>query len=190
MQRSLQHGNPGWSRWLLSAVNALAMLLVLTGCGNESSQPPTRLEINMSTAGPSQYPDTGTLLAWVVIDGGARIPLSVDTVNETVSGVISGVPPGQHTIEIIIEFEFNDTALGILELARTTLTVDVTGATTTVNFDQNSYVHANDDNDAYSNAQEIIGGSDPFDGASVPPPGSVPTGGVWNTMQWNRSNWR
>lgn len=191
MQVRARHDTRGRRRRLVAAAGALAALLLATGCGPESSSPPgsTRLVINMS-AGPSQYPPTGTVLAWVVVDGGPRIALSVDTVNDTVSGVINGVAPGQHTIEIIIEFQFNDTALGILELARTSMTVNVSGGTTTVSFDQSDYVHANNDNDPYTNAQEIIAQSDPFDAMSLPPVGSVPAGGLWDTMRWDRSNWR
>jgi len=127
------------------------------------------------------------VLAWVSVDGGERMPLEVNTTNETLSGTVEDISAGNHTIVIIIEFE--DDVLGVLEIARTSLPVDVDGNTTIV-LQQSDYTHANDDSDTYVNVQELIAGSDPFDGTNVPAAGSVPAGGRWNTMVWDQTNWR
>ncbi|MDH3714777.1 MAG: hypothetical protein OET44_13125 [Gammaproteobacteria bacterium] len=165
---------------------ALAGVLMLAGCDGDS-EPTQALVVNMPMAVPAQYPTTGTVLAWMRLDGGSRIAMDVNTVNETVSGVLI-VSAGAHTVEIIVEFD--DDSLGILELARTILPVTVAGGTTTVSFVQNDYTYANNDNDTYPNVIELIAGSDPLDENSFPDNGSVPDSGRWNTMVWNRTNWR
>jgi hypothetical protein len=177
--------SPLGSRALLLGLSLFGML-ILAGCDDES-EPTQAVVVNMPMAVPAQYPSSGRVLAWMRLDGGNRIAMDVDTVNETVSGVLSA-SAGDHTIEIIVEFE--DNSLGILELARTVLPVTVTGGTTRVSFEQNDYTYANDDTDTYPNVIELIAGSDPLDGSSVPDDGSVPESGRWNTMAWDQTNWR
>jgi hypothetical protein len=139
---------------------------------------------------PAQYSADGTVLAWMRLDGGSRIPMDVDEANETVSGVFNSVSFGDHTIEIIVEFDAD--AFGVLELARTTLPVTVSGGTTTISFEQNDYTYAHSDNDTYPNVVELMVDppTDPFDENSFPDDGSLPDSGRWNLMVWDQTNWR
>jgi hypothetical protein len=165
----------------------LTGLLIVTGCDGESGSSQA-LVVNMPMAVPAQYPGDGTVLAWMRLDGGNRIAMDVDIANETISGVFNNVSVGDHTIDIIVEFD--DDSLGILELARTSLPVTADGSRIEISFEQNDYTYANSDNDTYPNVIELIAGSNPLDESSFPDDGSVPDSGRWNTMVWDQTNWR
>ena len=101
----------------------------------------------------------GNLLVWITIDGGTRIPMSIDSAAGTSSTSIT-LSRTIHTV--LIEFEFTD-GVNTITLATVTSTVDLSSGDASLSFTDADYItDYDDDNDGISNLDEIISGTDPL----------------------------
>jgi hypothetical protein len=149
----------------LKLIFSACFMLVLSACSSnddaaETTETVTEIpqfiqKLALTTADPD-----AELLAWVIIDGGEPIPLTIDLVAGTASKSIT-LNRSKHTI--LIEFEFTD-GVDTITLATATKTVDLSAGDASLAFVDTDYDVASydDDNDGVSNLSEIINGTDPL----------------------------
>lgn len=106
-------------------------------------------------------PGAGTLTAFVTVDGGSRISMTIDPTGAgSASATIPGLSLAVHTIAIT--YEYTD-GIGTLVVATATNTIDLTGGDGSISFVSADYDLASHDfdSDSISNAAELAAGSDP-----------------------------
>lgn len=131
-----------------------------TGTSNATTEMPAELQKLTLSGG-------GTLSAYVSVDGGSRIEMTIDPAGAgSASASIPGLTLASHTVTIT--YEYTDTN-GTIILATSTNTVDLSSGSGSLSFAAADYDFASHDSDGdgISNAAEIAAGSDPRDGACV-----------------------
>ena len=110
-------------------------------------------------------PTSGTLRAYVAIDGGVRTELSI--VSSIATRSIPSLSRASHNV--LLEFEFTDSGSNTVTVATASKTVDLSAGDASLTFINADYDLANydDDNDGLSNATEIAAGTNPMDSGCV-----------------------
>jgi len=131
-----------------------------TGTSNTTTEMPAEIQKLTLASG-------GTLSAYVSVDGGARIEMTIDPAGAgSASASIPSLSLASHTVTITYEYtDINGTVI----LATATSTVDLTSGSGSLSFAATDYDFASHDSDGdgISNAAEIAAGTDPTDGACV-----------------------
>lgn len=146
----------------------LVLFNTLYACGsndatvtsNATTELPAELQKLTLTGG-------GTLSAFVSVDGGARIEMTIDPTGAgAASASIPSLTLASHTVTIT--YEYTDGS-GTIVLATATNTVDLSSGSGSLSFAAADYDFASHDSDGdgISNAAEIAAGYDPRDGACV-----------------------
>ena len=143
----------------------LALISTLYACDNSNNGTAESSTNLANTEIPSDVQKlilgTGTLSAFVTIDSGSPIAMTIDpTGTGSASATIPNLTLAVHTVAIT--YEFND-GIGTLVVATATNTVDLTGGSGSISFIEADYDLAShdDDNDGISNAAELAAGTDP-----------------------------
>ena len=143
----------------------LALISTLYACDNGNNGA-TESSTNLAnTEIPSDVQKltlgTGTLSAFVTIDSGSPIAMTIDpTGTGSASATIPGLTLAAHTVTITYEY---DDGVGTLIVATATNTVDLTGGSGSISFVESDYDLASHDadGDGISNAAELAAGTDP-----------------------------
>ena len=154
---------------LFAWVFTTCFLLVLSACGSNGDNSATS-ETTLSI--PSFIPmqrlvaPEANLVAWVTIDNGSRISMTIDSQAGTASASIPNQSLTTHTV--LVEFEFTD-GVDTVILATASSSVDLSSGDTTLTLTDAEYVvNLDDDNDGITNLEEVANGTDPL----VPDPTS------------------
>ncbi len=153
------------SKQVAAAVLLFASALLIA-CDSDTPTTPDGPSLSIAMpAGvrPAQL-TTGTLQAFISVDGGPRTPLTVDLANNRVTGSVT-VGTGSHNFRIL--FDFQDDDFGVVTIAEATQAVTV-GTGTSVSFAANEYTFPDDDGDGFSNAAELGARSDPRSASAIP----------------------
>ena len=149
---------------VLKIIISLVLLNTLYACGsndatgtsNTTTEMPAEIQKLTLTGG-------GTLSAYVSVDGGARIEMTIDPAGAgSASASIPNLTQASHTVTIT--YEYTD-GTGTVILATATSTVDLSSGSGSLSFAATDYDFASHDadGDGISNAAEVRAGTNPND---------------------------
>lgn len=146
---------------LIRLLMTACLLAVISACNNSNS---SNTETTSVTKVPASIQKltlpSGTLRAWVTVDGGTRIEMTIDSVAGTASATIPGLTRDTHTV--LIEYELTDTN-GTITLASASQTADLSEGPLTITFTDSDYNTSYDeDNDGLTNVEELAMGKNPW----------------------------
>ena len=150
---------------LMALVITLFMLAACSDSGSNSQAATATTSITEIPSAVLTLPSGGTLRAFIAIDGGTPIELSINS--NTATGSIPDLSRTVHSVTV--SFEFTDSGGTTYTVATATTTVDLSSGDASVSFAEADYDMASydDDGDGISNAQELADGSNPGDSACV-----------------------
>jgi len=183
----------------------LASIAIFLNACDSANQPDNSLNIsdgNLSVPADARILQTTTssgneLTINVLVDGntGAQMTLpmeitEIDTTLNIVRGnIMQAISDGPHTFQLIyILTKPNDsTLINVIVASTETVTATINqGATTKISIGYN-LSYPDEDNDTYTNLDEFIAGTNPFDNGSHPPEkisvSAIVNGNVMSTMQ-------
>lgn len=144
-------------RLLISA----CLLAMVSACNQSTSTNPETTAVTRIPASIQKLtlPPSGTLRAWITIDGGTRIEMTLDPDAGTATVTIDDLTLEPH--DVLIEYEYTD-AIGVITVATASTTADMSAGSLTISFADSDYTTDYDeDNDGLTNAQELSLGKNP-----------------------------
>jgi len=143
-------------------------LLALSACSNESSdnQPTTSVtSVIQMPASLLLLPPDGVLRAYVTVDDGERIEMTIS--GDIATATIPGLSRTTH--DVLITYEFTDSASNTLTVATAIKTVDLSSGDASIAFVETDYDTASYDNDSdcLSNAEELAAGLNPLNSECI-----------------------
>ncbi len=156
---------------VFAAVVSISAALALPGCQSRDSDSETGLSIPVPESIPvEKIQKQGSVTARIEIPSlGISTPLQIE--EDRASVVWPQLPPGQYTVNILFETDHPD--FGNITLAKASKEADVAPGGNTLSFYKSDYSYPDDDKDRYSNLAEVIAGTDPRNGNSMPQPARV-----------------
>lgn len=151
--------------------NICLLLLLLTGCGSEST---SAVNGNIETVGNdirlnlvmhrlANVADGATAL---LTPGGYNTALTIS--GNTVSGSISGVSPGTYTLSIV----YTTGGITIATVTKDSISVSAGSTSSVAVLESDIFTDIDNDNDGFSNLAEVRIGTDPDDEVNRPDGGS------------------
>jgi len=168
-QTEIQRKNTIWHK-LRRYSGLLLFTLILTACSQGSGPQQgvisdDKLSAPLPKTVATLLADDTSLIVDVVVNGDTDNPLrienlTVDTTTDTFSGDVSGVPTGTSTLLLV--YSINDSALGIVEVIRTSnITVNVVANQgTPADFSSADIFYIDTDGDSISNLEELVADTD------------------------------
>ena len=160
----------------LSALSCVALIaLVSAGCSSSSSggDDKKKSETSKSTFAipsavqASALPSEGTLKAYLKVDSGSQIEMTINAGQTLASITIEGLSVGdEHTFEVCFDFtsaQTNNASL-VLTCATKQYTWETPQANTPIAFEDSDFVAGlvDTDGDGINNVDEIVGMTNPF----------------------------
>lgn len=145
--------------------------LTLSGCLSPDANKETRLSIPVPEAiSVETVQKQSNVTARIEIPSlGISTPLRVE--KSRANGIWPQLPPGKYTVNIF--FETNHPDFGNITLAKASKEANIAPGGNTLSFYKSDYSYPDDDEDRYNNLAEVVAGTDPRNGNSMPQPARV-----------------